>query len=261
MHRLDTSISFVALVLAIGTTACSAPYRSAYGASGGITYARPLNGRSGEKADYAMHLSFAPVEFGAVKGGARPGWSVTAYPLDIDAFGSAVVPSLLQGNQRYHRFSAGAFGGRVYLLSHFVKGKRTGDDATLSPNSGLAAEMVMGAVNEVTTTKDSTVFYQVASMGAEVKIAPLAFGILERSGQAMFYDGFGEAALFANTSIPFRFGASLEVRGGAQWATATGGTLFVRLELAITGSRLREPTQDELNAEEDPVAEESPKWQ
>jgi hypothetical protein len=38
------------------------------------------------------------------------------------------------------------------------------------------------------------------------------------------------------------------------------GTIFLRVEVAITGSRARAPTQDEINAQEDPNDEEAPKW-
>jgi hypothetical protein len=217
-----------------------------------------LNDRSGEKTDYAGHVTFAPLEFGAVKGGVLPGWSATVHPLEIDFFGSATVPSELPGNHTFHRFSAGGFGGRLYLLSHFVRGKRS-REAIVPMNSGLIPTAVVGTVNTVTNWNSSTVFYQVAAVGAEVKVAPLALGILGNA-PATFYDGFGEAALFANASIPHRLGASIEVRGGGQWAVATGGTIFLRVEMAIGGSRARAPTQDEINAQEDPNDEEAPKW-
>lgn len=229
-------------------TGCSAPYRSVYGASGGITLTTPLNRGSD---DYAGHVSFAPMEFGALKGGVRPGWSVTVHPIEADFFGG-------HRSRTFHRVSAGAFGGRLYLLSHFVRGKR-GRAAEIPMDTPPFPAGVIGTVNAVTASSGSTVMYQVAAVGAEVKIAPLAMGILGSAPEA-FYDGFGEASLFANASIPFRMGASIEVRGGSQWAVATGGTLFLRVEVAITGSRARAPTQDELNAQEEPSDEEIPKW-
>jgi hypothetical protein len=143
-------------------------------------------------------------------------------------------------------------------LSHFVRGKRSGEAQT-PMNAGVLPAGIIGTVNNVTNWNSSTVFYQVAAVGAELKIAPLAMGILGNEPE-LFYDGFGEAALFANASIPFRIGASIEVRGGTQWTVATGGSLFLRVEVAITGSRARAPTQDEINTPEEPNDEEIPKW-
>jgi hypothetical protein len=89
--------------------------------------------------------------------------------------------------------------------------------------------------------------FQIVAVGADVRMAPLAIAMLGNVAESkFFYDGFGEAALFANVTVPGQI-ATLEVRGGTQYAVGSGGTFFFRLELGLPGFSKRKLTQDEKN--------------
>ena len=84
------------LGIALVASGC-APYRSGYYIQGGIA---PFARFDGSSSGLAAHVAIAPLEFGAVKGGVRPGWSVAVSPLDFDFGGRLEIPSKLSSQQR-----------------------------------------------------------------------------------------------------------------------------------------------------------------
>lgn len=238
------SVAFVVtLVLgAFGCAACAAPYRSVYYIAGGVSPFVRVNGDGA----LAGHVNILPMEFGDVKGGVGPGWSVAIHALEFDLGGHLALPDDPLADQRFLRLSLGSFGPRLYLLSHFVEGK--------TPNT-----LIIPSGNYITVipVRPKRIFYQVASAGVDMNFSPFSLGVLGPHEERKFYDGFGEAALFANASIPFGYGASLEMRTGYQYAVTSGSALFFRLELAFTGAKPRKPTADDKVQESD--TEDAPK--